>query len=109
MKSRECKAESLELVPRGGGSGAPAEVLVNSSGPNARERVLKFFAARIRNGHTRRAYGHAVKCFLCFCAERGVRRLQDIDPVAVAAYIEAHTGSEPTRKLQLAGIRHFFD
>jgi site-specific recombinase XerD len=71
--------------------------------------VLEFFAARIRNGHTRRAYGHAVKCFLGFCAARGARRLQDVDPVAVAAYIEAHSGSEPTRKLHLSGIRHFFD
>jgi hypothetical protein len=109
MESTERGARILELTPQGGVSGAPAEVLVASSGPNARERVLEFFAARIRNGHTRRAYGHAVRCFLGFCAARGVRRLQDVDPVAVAAYIVSHTGSEPTRKLHLAGIRHLFD
>src|SRR5262245_11129105 len=109
MERKDREAKCLELAPRLVGNGAPAEVLVASSGPTARERAVEFFAARIRNAHTRRAYGHAVRSFLGFCAERGLRRLQDVDPIAVAAYIEAHSGSEPTRKLHLSGIRHFFD
>jgi integrase/recombinase XerC len=38
----------------------------------ARVRFLEFFAATIRNPHTRRAYGRAVAEFLAWCADAGV-------------------------------------
>ena len=42
-----------------------------AAGERASRRFLEFFAANIRNPHTRRAYGHAVEEFLAWCAEHG--------------------------------------
>jgi hypothetical protein len=39
-------------------------VLVDAAGDRARIRFLEFFAATIRNKHTRRAYARAVTGFL---------------------------------------------
>ena len=83
--------------------------LVENSGEDASKRILEFFTARIRNPHTRRAYVRAVGEFLAFCAERGKLSLRDIDPVTVAAYVEAHPASAPTRKVHLAAVRKLFD
>ena len=106
-----------ELIPAGGGkrtpaapgAPAPAELLVKNSGESARKRILEFFTARIRNPNTRRAYAQAVRAFLKFSHERGIKRLQDVDPVTVSAFIESYEASEPTKKRQLAALRHFFD
>jgi integrase/recombinase XerC len=62
--------------------------LVNASGPRAEIRFLEFFAANIRNGHTRRAYAQAVREFLAWCAAVNVRSIADVQPLHVAAYIE---------------------
>ena len=43
----------------------PAQVA--ASGDRAGIRFLEFFAANIRNPHTRYAYGHAVGDFLAWC------------------------------------------
>ena len=37
------------------------------------------------------------------------RRLEEIDPITVAAYIEQHPGSKPSVKQHLAAIRMLFD
>lgn len=41
--------------------------LIAAAGDRVRSRFLEFFAARIRNLHARRAYGHAVVEFLAWC------------------------------------------
>ena len=50
-------------------------------------------AADIRNANTREAYARAVARFLEWCEARGLD-IQSIEPLHVAAYIEALTPSE---------------
>jgi site-specific recombinase XerD len=86
-------------------------ILIASAGDHARIRFLEFFAAAIRNPHTRRAYSRAVAEFLDWCADAGVVMLAQIAPLHVATWIEAQTRivSAPSVKQQLAAIRHLFD
>jgi integrase len=49
--------------------------LIAVSGDQAALRFLEFFAANIRNPHTRRAYARACAAFLDWCAEVGVPSL----------------------------------
>jgi site-specific recombinase XerD len=85
--------------------------LVVSAGKAAQIRFLEFFAANIRNVHTRRAYGRAVADFLLWCEGRGVASVMGVQPLHVGAYIEALSlaRSAPTAKQHLAAIRHLFD
>ena len=72
---------------------------------------LRFFAFAIRNPHTRRACVRACGEFLGWCAAREVTSLAAVQPLHVAAWIEA-LGCEvsaPTVKQRLAGVRHLFD
>jgi hypothetical protein len=48
---------------------------------------IQFFTANIRNRNTRRAYARAVKQFFEWTESRRLR-LEDIDALAVAAYID---------------------
>jgi site-specific recombinase XerC len=98
-----------ELAPLIGSSALPA--IVTSAGEGAQLRFLEFFAASIRNPHTRRAYASAVGEFLAWCEERGVASIAAVKPLHVAAYIEALSRSRaaPTAKLRLAAIRRLFD
>ena len=84
--------------------------LVVAAGPRAETCVLEFFAASIRNGHTRRAYARSVGDFLLWCERRGLRSILDVQPLHVAAYVEELTRarSAPTAKLRLAAIRRLF-
>lgn len=58
-----------QLVPIGSPS-LPA--LVSAAGERAGIRFLEFYAANIRNPHTRRAYARAAEEFLAWCADAGV-------------------------------------
>jgi site-specific recombinase XerD len=82
--------------------------LIVDAGEDATRAFLEFFVASIRNKNTRLAYARAVSAFLLWCEERGLR-LETIQPLAVAAYIEKHPGSPPTVKQHLAAIRMLFD
>jgi site-specific recombinase XerD len=86
-------------------------VLVVASGTRASVRFLEFFAAQIRNAHTRRAYARAVGEFLSWCESIGVVELSQVQPIHVASWIElqGREVSAPTVKQQLAAIRHLFD
>src|ERR1700689_1688471 len=86
-------------------------VLVNASGARAQIRFLEFFAANIRNVHTRRAYAQATREFLAWCERAGVASIADVKPLHVATYIEqlGRDRSAPTVKQRLAAIRHLFD
>ncbi len=85
--------------------------IVAAAGERAQVRFLEFFAASIRNPHTRRAYARAVGEFLAWCEERGVASIAAVQPLHVAGYVEALTRSHsaPTAKLRLAAIRNLFD
>jgi site-specific recombinase XerD len=98
---------AVEIVR--GGASLPA--LVTAAGPDAHTRFLEFFAAQIRNAHTRRAYAQATREFLDWCESAGVVSIADVTPLHVATYIEqlTRTHSAPTTKQRLAAIRHLFD
>src|SRR5438552_393447 len=86
-------------------------VLVAVAGEHASMRFLEFFAANIRNPHTRRAYYRAAEEFLGWCASVGVPSITAVHPVHVAAWIEASTRelATPSVKQRLAALRHLFD
>jgi site-specific recombinase XerD len=98
-----------QLVPIVTSQTLPA--IVAAAGEAAQLRFLEFFAASIRNVHTRRAYAGAVGEFLGWCEGRGVASITAVQPLHVAAYIEALSQSRaaPTAKLRLAAIRRLFD
>jgi site-specific recombinase XerD len=85
--------------------------LVIAAGDRAGTRFLEFFAANIRNPHTRRAYARAADEFLGWCASVGVPSIAAVQPVHVATWIEAATRelAAPSVKQRLAALRHLFD
>jgi site-specific recombinase XerC len=85
--------------------------LVAAAGERASMCFLEFFAANIRNPHTRRAYYRAAEEFLTWCAGVGVPTIAAVQPVHVAAWIEASTRelAAPSVKQRLAALRHLFD
>jgi len=101
--------EMNQLAPLAPSHAMPA--LITAAGDQASLRFLEFFAANIRNPHTRRAYSHAVADFLTWCAEHGVPSITAVQPLHVATWIEMQTQalSAPTVKQHLAAIRHLFD
>ena len=99
----------MNQLVRVSASAMPA--LVTAAGDRAEIRFLEFFAANIRNPHTRRAYSRAVGEFLTWCGDAGVPSIADVQPLHVATWIEAQTRelAAPTVKQQLAAVRHLFD
>jgi site-specific recombinase XerD len=85
--------------------------IVADAGDQAARRFLEFFAATIRNKNTRMAYSRAVCRFFAWCDLHELGHLADIEPLHVAAYIEAmQSGFEkPSVKQHLAAIRMLFD
>jgi site-specific recombinase XerD len=99
-----------QLVPTHASINLP--VLIAAAGERASLRFLDFFAANIRNPHTRRAYGRAAVEFLTWCADAAVvDTLVAIQPLHVATWIELQiqTLAAPSVKQQLAALRHLFD
>jgi site-specific recombinase XerD len=98
-----------QLAPLAPSPALPA--LITAAGDQAARRFLEFFAATIRNPHTRRAYSRAVADFLAWCGEYGVTSITAVQPLHVATWIEMQTRAlaAPTVKLRLAAIRHLFD
>jgi hypothetical protein len=62
--------------------------MITAAGERASLRFQEFFAANIRNPHTRRACGRAVTEFLAWCDAQGVRSVAAEQPLHVAAWIE---------------------
>ena len=93
--------ESSAFVPR----------MIAGAGEHASRRFLEFFAATIRNKNTREAYYRAVCRFFAWCEDAKLGELADIEPLHVAAYIEAllRDYEKPTVKQHLAAIRMCFD
>jgi hypothetical protein len=81
--------------------------IIADAGEHASRRFLEFFAATIRNRNTRTAYLHATSRFFAWCEHHQLGQLADIEPLHVAAYIEAlgKDFEKPTVKQHLAAIR----
>jgi site-specific recombinase XerD len=75
------------------------------------KRFLEFFAANIRNPHTRRAYLRAVREFADWCAHNEFYEIVDVEPLHVSAYVEllGKRLAKPSVKQHLAAIRMLFD
>jgi site-specific recombinase XerD len=84
--------------------------LIVAAGDAAGWRYVEFFAANIRNPHTRRAYARASATFFAWADAHGLA-LDGIRPFHVAAWIEElqATHSAPAVKQQLAAVRMLFD
>jgi integrase/recombinase XerD len=88
----------------------PVPAIIADQGEDAVRRFIEFFAANIRNANTRQAYARAIARFLRWSEKRGFR-LEDIEPVVIATFIEelGLSHSKPTVKQHLAAIRMLFD
>jgi len=102
---------AVALVPATPPSELHLPALIAGAGERAVSRFLDFFTVNIRNSNTRGAYTRAAAAFLRWCEGQGITRLQDMQPVHVAAYIEQLQGerSAPTVKQHLACIRMLFN
>ena len=69
--------------------------IVADAGEHAARRFLELFAATIRNRNTRMAYMVAVSRFFAWCEQNQIGQLADIEPLHVAAYIEAAGKKSP--------------
>jgi integrase/recombinase XerD len=85
--------------------GVPA--LIVDAGEHATRGFPEFFAATICNKNTRVAYLHAVDRFFTWRERHRIGELADIEPLRVAAYIEAleNNFEKPIVKQHLAAIR----
>jgi site-specific recombinase XerC len=99
----------MNIITRSTSISTPTIIAV--AGERASIRFLDFFAANIRNPHTRRAYARAAEEFFGWCAGVGARSIADVQPVHVATWMEASTRelAAPSVKQRLAAIRHLFD
>jgi len=82
--------------------------IVSVHGRAARFAWDEYFSGKIRNPHTRKAYLHAVRCFLSWCELHDIELL-DITPGMIGRYFDLHPGSAPTKKLHMSAIRGLFD
>ncbi len=85
--------------------------LVARSGATAGDRFRDFFVVSIRNPHTRAAYARAAAEFCDFAAGAGLETLNAVEPVHVAAWVEAlgRVHAPATVKQRLAAVRMLFD
>jgi site-specific recombinase XerD len=104
-------AESRPLRTIAGRAGRLVPRLIAAAGEKTAKRFLEFFAATIRNKNTRMAYYRAVVRFFTWCDRHRIGEIADIEPLHVAAYIEAlgKDFEKPTVKQHLAAIRMLFD
>src|SRR3954469_16457025 len=88
----------------------PVPAVVAASGPEVATRFLEFFLVAIRNPNTRRAYAAAVRALCVWLERHGARNLTVVEPVHVAAYVEAlgRTHAKPSVALHLAAIKRLF-
>ena len=91
--------------------GLVVPTLIADAGKQVAQRFLGFFAATIRHTNTRMAYYRAVLQFFSWCDQHQLGQLVDIEPLHVAAYIEAlqKDFAKPSVKQHLAAIRMLFD
>jgi integrase/recombinase XerD len=103
--------QELEVIGNAALPVAKIEVLPNAIlqlGTQGQFAWEEFFAAQIRNKHTRSAYLHAVKAFLTWI-EPQEPQLARITPGMVGRYFDQMRLSIPSKKLHMSAIRGFFD
>jgi site-specific recombinase XerD len=98
-----------ELIISGSDTLVPVQVA--TAGEEAAARFIEFFTANIRNRNTRSAYARAVSDFFRWCEGIGLHRLDAVQPVHVAGYVEqlGRIRSAPSVKQHLAAVRMLFD
>lgn len=98
-------------VIRNTGGGVTLPALIAGAGDQAARRFVEFFTVNIRNKNTRAAYARDAGAFLRWCEKRELSDLRQVEPVHVAAYVEALQAelAAPTVKQHLACIRMLFD
>ena len=82
--------------------------VLERAGANALFAADEFFAARISNPHTRRAYARVVRRFLAWCEDEHLE-LPQVAPGLAGRFIDELPGDSSTKNQALAGLRHFFD
>ena len=82
--------------------------VLERAGSKALFATDEFFAARISNPHTRRAYARVVRRFLDWC-EREALDLHRVSPGLAGRFIDELPGDSATKNQALAALRHFFD
>ena len=85
-----------------------APAVLERAGPKALFAADEFFAARISNPHTRRAYARVVSRFLAWC-ELEALDLARVSPGLAGRFIDELPGDSATKNQALAALRHFFD
>ncbi len=103
----ENAAEPQKQLARIGLDSLPLPIV--QAGANGPRRFIEFFTVTILNKNTRLAYAQAIKQFFDWCELRGVIKLNQIEPVVIAGYIEQHPAAAPTVKQHLAALRMLFD
>jgi len=103
------RAHFPAVSSNGGTHHLPATIVCADE--KTQKRFLEFFAATIRNKNTRAAYYRAVCKFFRWCEARGLTQIAQVEPLIVAAFIEAETSRHEaqTVKQELAAIRKLFD
>jgi site-specific recombinase XerD len=109
MNALVAKSAGRAVGPVAASLAVPA--VIAGAGDHAARRFLEYFAASIRHRNTRMAYYRAACSFFAWVEQHQIGELADIEPLHVAAYIEAlqATAAKPTVKLHLAAIRMLFD
>ncbi len=106
MRNDLVKALSRRVQLASGKASLPE--LVEQAGGAARFAWDEFFFAEHHNPHTQRAYQSAVRRFLAWAEEEGLK-LANIPPGKVGQYLTALGGSASKRNLHLSALRGFFD
>ena len=86
--------------------------IIVDAGSGVRRRFLEFFGASIRNVNTRTAYLSACNKFFGFLDDHGIRVLEDIEPLHVAAWVEALRAgglAVASQKQHMAAVRTLLD
>ena len=82
--------------------------VLERAGTKALFAADEFFATRISNPHTRRAYARVVSRFLDWCEDEGLE-LSRVSPGLSGRFIDELPGDSSTKNQALAALRHFFD
>jgi site-specific recombinase XerD len=105
----------MDMVVRSGelidGSSGPVPAIIAGSGERAVRRTLEWFAARLSNPNTRHAYAQVIGKFCQWCSGAGLGRLEEVEPVHVARFLNALRdagASRATRRQHLSAVRGFF-
>jgi integrase/recombinase XerD len=96
------------VVHAPGGVSMALPPVIADAGEAAARFTLEFFASRLPNANTRKAYGRAVFRFCAWCHAQGVG-LRALAPPTLSAYLEGLDVSPASVKLTASALRHWLD